>query len=100
MGEYIEAVGMWGPRCTLCEQPWPCRAALSERLAAVTAALTRQAVIQVSHRSGDNDRGMCCFECGAQWSISLGKDQPSLHDPTCILAAGQPAPAATTAEGA
>lgn len=38
MDEHIEGVGMWGPRCSLCEQPWPCRAVLSERLQPAPAA--------------------------------------------------------------
>jgi len=41
-GDHQPSDGRWGPRCSPCEQPWPCRAALeaeNARLRALTTTL-------------------------------------------------------------
>lgn len=45
-GDHQPSDGRWGPRCSPCEQPWPCRAALEaenarlrDRVAALIVAL-------------------------------------------------------------
>lgn len=112
MTEHIEGVGMWGPRCEDCEQPWPCRAVLSERLAAVTAAL--------EWRDLQREK-VGCYVCGHQgrpyattiywddqgrphgfWTCSEEHRLQMVRERNPYLAAhpaaGQPAPA--SAEGA
>jgi hypothetical protein len=80
-GDHQPSDGRWGPRCSPCEQPWPCRAALeaeNARLRALTTTMLRRRglphlvaraapaallLVSVGHQNGTSSKSTTSVVC-------------------------------------